>query len=52
MQNIADAVLELIEDQAAAGVILEVSACKSYRRKPHQYCDKEIAAVMGEKDTW
>jgi len=49
LQNIVDAVLELIGDQAAAGVILEVSARKSYRRKPLEYCDKKWQLLWARK---
>jgi len=52
MKNIVGAIMELLDDESASGVILEVSASKSYRRKPQEYCDPEMAIAMGEKGLW
>ncbi|EXJ67393.1 uncharacterized protein A1O5_09406 [Cladophialophora psammophila CBS 110553] len=50
--NIVDAVYELLNDQEAYGVVMEVSGPNRYRRPKHDYPDATMAFVMGEKDAW
>jgi len=50
--HICDAVSDLLDDPNAFGVVMEVSGPRRYRRAKHEYPDKQMAYLMGEKEAW